>query len=93
MGITARVLSDLGALDSSEGVTVIAAAVVDDVLGIIVLTVVVGIHAAGGVSLGNVGIVAAKALGFWLALSVLGTLIAPYIARFISCDASKGGRP
>lgn len=90
VGITARVLSDLGALDSSEGVTVIAAAVVDDVLGIIVLTVVVGIHAAGGVSLGNVGIVAAKALGFWLALSVLGTLIAPYIARFISALRVRG---
>ena len=90
VGITARVLSDLGALDSSEGVTIIAAAVVDDVLGIIVLTVVVGIHAAGGVSLGNVGIVAAKALGFWLGLSVLGTLVAPYIARGISAMRVRG---
>ena len=90
VGITARVLSDLNALDSSEGVTVIAAAVVDDVLGIIVLTVVVGIHAAGGVSASNVAIVAGKALGFWLALSVLGTLIAPYIARGISSFRVRG---
>ncbi len=90
VGITARVLSDLGAMDSSEGVTVIAAAVVDDVLGIIVLTVVVGIHAAGGVSASNVGIVAAKALGFWLGLSVIGTLVAPYIARGISAMRVRG---
>ena len=90
VGITARVLSDLGALDSPEGVTIIAAAVVDDVLGIIVLTVVVGIHAAGGVSAPNVLIVAAKALGFWLALSVLGTLVAPYVARGISAMRVRG---
>ncbi len=92
VGITARVLSDLGALDSSEGVTVIAAAVVDDVLGIIVLTVVVGIHAAGGVSASNVGIVAAKALGFWLGLSVIGTLVAPYVARAIGAMRVRGAR-
>jgi Kef-type K+ transport system membrane component KefB len=90
VGITARVLSDLGALDSSEGVTVIAAAVVDDVLGIIVLTVIVGIHAAGGVSASNVLIVAIKALGFWLGLSVLGTLVAPYIARGIGAMRVRG---
>ena len=90
VGITARVLSDLGALDSPEGVTIIAAAVVDDVLGIIVLTVVVGIHAAGGVSAPNVLIVAAKALGFWLALSVLGTLVAPYVARGIGAMRVRG---
>jgi Kef-type K+ transport system membrane component KefB len=46
VGITARVLADLNRLDSPEGVTVLAAAVVDDVGGILVLTVVVGIGTA-----------------------------------------------
>ena len=41
VGITARVLADLKSLDRPEGVTILAAAVVDDVLGILVLTVVV----------------------------------------------------
>jgi Kef-type K+ transport system membrane component KefB len=54
-GITARVLADLNRLDSPEGVTVLAAAVVDDVLGILVLTVVVGIGTAESFSLGSVG--------------------------------------
>ena len=84
VGITARVLSDLGALDSPEGVTVIAAAVVDDVLGIIVLTVVVGISEAGGLSASNVIEVSIKAIGFWLVLTGVGILAAPYIAAFVN---------
>ena len=47
VGITARVLGDMFKLDSPEGVTIMAAAVVDDVLGILVLTVVVGIATPG----------------------------------------------
>ena len=83
VGITARVLSDLGVLESPEGVTVIAAAVVDDVLGIIVLAVVVGISEAGGVSASTVVEVSIKAIGFWLGLTVVGILVAPYIETFI----------
>ena len=84
VGITARVLSDLGVLESPEGVTIIAAAVVDDVIGIIVLTVVVGIHEAGVISAPNVAEIAGKAIGFWLTLMVLGILAAPYISGMIS---------
>src|ERR687895_2459998 len=58
VGITARVLSDLNQLNAPEGVTVLAAAVVDDVLGILVLTVVVGIGTAESFSLGSVGWIA-----------------------------------
>ena len=90
VGITARVLSDLRSLDSPEGVTVIGAAVVDDVLGIIILTVVVGVHAAGGVSFSNVAVVAGKAVGFWLGLTIVGTLAASYISRFIRGFRTRG---
>ena len=41
VGITARVLSEEGKIDEPEGVTIIAGAVIDDVLGIIILAVVV----------------------------------------------------
>ena len=84
VGITARVLADLNRLDSPEGVTVLAAAVVDDVLGILILTVVVGISAAGGFSIGSVGWIAFKAISFWLALTAVGILTAPYIERIIN---------
>ncbi len=84
IGITARVLTDLGALDSAEGVTVVAAAVIDDVIGIIVLTVVVGVSVAGVVSASNVAWVGFKAIAFWLGLTGGGILVAPYISRMVA---------
>ncbi len=81
VGITARVLSEKKKLDSPEGVTVLAAAVIDDVLGILILTVVVGIAATGSVSPGEVAKVALKAVGFWLGLTTLATIFANHISR------------
>ena len=82
VGITARVLSDMRRLDTPEGVTILAAAVVDDVIGILVLTIVVGISVTGVVSPSQIAIVAAKAVGFWLGLTALGILLSKYISRF-----------
>ena len=89
IGITARILVGLNSLDTPEGVTVLGAAVVDDVLGILMLSVVVGTSAAG-FSLGNLGWVAFKAIGFWLGLTAIGILVAPYIERIISRFRSPG---
>ena len=50
MGITARVFSDLRALATVEASTVLGAAVADDVLGLVILTVVVRIVSEGSVS-------------------------------------------
>ena len=76
IGITARVLGDIGGLDSPEGVTIIGAAVLDDVLGIVALSIVGGIASAGTVSAGAVGLVAAKAVGFWVGLTAMVLLVA-----------------
>ncbi len=80
VGITARVLADIRQLDSSEGVTVLASAVVDDVLGIVILAVVVGIHSEGAVTATSVGTIFLKAIGFWLGLTIIGSLLARYIS-------------
>ncbi len=99
VGITARVLDDLRRLDEPEGVTILGAAVVDDVLGILILTVVVGVTA--GESIGaateavsfewsEVAIVGAKAIGFWLVLTVGGILGAKYIVRAINSIRVEG---
>ena len=81
VGITARVLGDMHKLDSPEGVTIMAAAVVDDVLGILVLTVVVGIAAGEDISVSGIALVGAKAVGFWLTLMIGGILASKYISR------------
>ena len=84
IGITVRVLSDLRRLDTPEGVTTLAAAVLDDVLGIIMLTIVVGIGASGELSLKSTGLIAARTLGFWIVLTVAGVLLSKHISKLIS---------
>ncbi len=90
VGITARVLADLQRIDEAEGVTIIAAAVVDDVVGILVLTVVVGISATGSFSLGALGWITFKAVGFWLGLTAAGILVAPLLAGFVDKFRTQG---
>ena len=79
VGITARILGERRKMDSPEGVTILAAAVFDDVLGIIVLAIVVGMvrtESAVGVSWRHILFIAAKAFGFWIGATVLGLLFA-----------------
>jgi Kef-type K+ transport system membrane component KefB len=84
IGITARVLGDIGKLDTPEGVTILGAAVLDDVLGIIALAVVGGIASAGSVSVGSVGLVAAKAFGFWIGLTAVVFVCASPLERALT---------
>ncbi len=83
VGITVRVLNDMGRLESPEGVTVIGAAVVDDVFGILALTVVLGISASGNVSPSEVGLIGARAVGFWLGLLGLVLLVSRPLSRAV----------
>jgi Kef-type K+ transport system membrane component KefB len=92
VGITARVLADIRRLDTPEGVTILAAAVLDDVLGILALTLVAGIAVSGSVSLAQVMVVGAKALGFWLALMAFGILLSRQISRALFAFRVSGAR-
>ena len=69
VGIPARILSERRKLDSPEGVTILAAAVIDDVLGIILLAIVMSVvtasRATGAINWGHVGIVGARTVGVW----------------------------
>jgi fructose-specific phosphotransferase system IIA component len=89
VGITARILCDQRKMDSPEGVTILAAAVFDDVLGIIMLAVVLGIVALlggsgeGGFSGLTILVIAGKAFGIWLGFTVLGLLFSRKLASFL----------
>ncbi|MCX8014100.1 MAG: cation:proton antiporter, partial [Rectinema sp.] len=89
VGITARILSDRKKMDSPEGVTILAAAVFDDVLGIILLAIVLGIVAVlegsrgGGLSTLAIAGITAKAFGLWLAFTALGLTFSKQISSFI----------
>ena len=76
VGITARLLSEKGKIGSPEGVTILAGAVIDDVLGIILLAVTMGIitasRATGAIDWAHIGVISAKAIGIWLVATVVG---------------------
>jgi Kef-type K+ transport system membrane component KefB len=90
VGVTARVLDDIGGLDTPEGITILGAAVFDDVIGILVLAVVVAIAQSGGVDAGQVALIGAKALGAYLALTAVLVVGATRIASAVNAFRSAG---
>jgi Kef-type K+ transport system membrane component KefB len=77
VGITARVLSDLGQMHTQEAKIIIGAAVIDDVLGLVILTVVSGMAAGASVSALGILRVLAVAVGFLVLAVLVGRFLAP----------------
>ncbi|MCF7834313.1 MAG: cation:proton antiporter [Candidatus Pacebacteria bacterium] len=84
VGITARVFKDLGTLNSKESQIVLGAAVIDDVLGLIILAVVSAIATVGAVGFGLIGWITAKAVLFLVGAIVIGQFGAPYVGKALS---------
>ena len=84
IGITVRVLTDLSSLNTPEGVTVLGAAVLDDVLGILAITIVVGLERSSEFSATTIIPMALKAIGFWLALTIIGILLSKHISNLFA---------
>jgi Kef-type K+ transport system membrane component KefB len=89
VGITARVLRDLGAVQSREGQTILGAAVIDDVLGLIVLAVIAGaIAAAGGqgppLSAGGITRIVLWAVLFLTASAGIGHVLSGPLVRLLA---------
>ncbi len=91
VGITARVFSDLGALATVEARTVLGAAVADDVLGLVLLTIVVKVVADGSVSVATVASTVLLAVGFLVVTTVLGGRLGAVLFRFIQRRSRSAG--
>ncbi len=72
IGITSKVLSELGQLKSTEGQIIVGAAVIDDVLGIIVLAVVASLAKTGDVDIANLVYLIISATAFLFGSIFLG---------------------
>lgn len=85
VGITARVFKDLGKLATREARIILGAAVIDDVLGLLILAVVAGaIRAAatGGIlSMVDIGLIALKSLVFLVGSIAIGHSLMPRLLR------------
>jgi Kef-type K+ transport system membrane component KefB len=93
VGITARVLKDLGRSKSNEARVVLGAAVIDDVLGLVILAVVTGMITAanrgGSLAAGEIVLILTKAIGFLVGALVLGVLLSK---RFFSLASNLRAR-
>jgi len=94
VGITARVLKDLGRGQSNEARLILGAAVIDDVLGLIILAVVAGAITAAGngetLALSSVALIALKAFLFLGGALWIGVLVAPRLFEGASRLRSRG---
>jgi Kef-type K+ transport system membrane component KefB len=85
VGITARVLRDLGRAQSPEARIILGAAVIDDVLGLVILAVVAGVIAAADVgatlSPADIALMLGKAVAFLVGVLWLGLRTSPRIFR------------
>jgi Kef-type K+ transport system membrane component KefB len=94
VGITARVLIDLGQSQSGEARVILGAAVIDDVLGLVILAVVGGVIAAAdsgsAVSHGELALTIGKAAGFLIGALALGVSLAPQLFFVASKLKTRG---
>jgi Kef-type K+ transport system membrane component KefB len=88
VGITARVLKDLGHAQAPEARIILGAAVIDDVLGLVVLAAVAAVIAAAdsgaALSYGALALVLGKALVFLFGALSLGVVFSPRLFTFTS---------
>jgi Kef-type K+ transport system membrane component KefB len=94
VGITARVLKDLGRSQSNEARVVLGAAVIDDVLGLVILAVITGVIAAadrgGSLAAGGIILTLAKVVGFLAGALVLGVLLSRRLFSLASKLRARG---
>ena len=88
VGITARVLTDLGKVTTRESKIILGAAVIDDVLGLVILAVVSGVISAantgGTLASMDVLVIVLKAAGFLVGAVLLGGWLSPRLFRVFS---------
>jgi Kef-type K+ transport system membrane component KefB len=90
VGITARVLADLGRLQDAAAKVVLGAAIVDDVLGLIILAVIAGVAQTGAVSAASVALLTLKAVLFLILAIVVGVRLAPWLVRLVGRMRARG---
>jgi Kef-type K+ transport system membrane component KefB len=91
VGITARVLSDLGHLKDDESQVILGAAVVDDIIGLVLLTIVGTLAEGGELTFLGVGKIVVVGFGFVLLAIVIGSQLAPMLIRAIDRIEMKRG--
>ncbi len=93
VGITARVLSDLGQLQEPESRIILGAAVLDDIIGLVILTVVAGLSQGRALDFAGLAKITGIAFGFLAATVMVGRIAVPPLFRLISSRIDLPGTP
>ena len=91
IGITSRVLSEMGQLTSKEGQIILGAAVIDDVLGVIVLAVAASLAKTGEVDVSNVISLIISASSFLVGAILLGKVFNKSFVKIVDLLKTRGG--
>ncbi len=90
IGITAKVLAEIGQLSSKEGQVIIGAAVLDDILGIIILAVVASLAKTGEVRIDNIIYLIVSASVFLIGAILVGRLLSSYFVALVEEMQTRG---
>jgi Kef-type K+ transport system membrane component KefB len=90
IGITAKVLSQIGRINTPEGQIIIGAAILDDILGLIVLAVVSGLGQTGKIDIGGIFYLIITATTFLVGAILLGRAITPLLAKIVDSLQTRG---
>jgi len=82
-GITARVLQELGALQRQESRVILGAAVIDDILAMLLLGIVTALQSGESLHIGRLALVLGEAVGFVVVVALVGTRVARQSSRWL----------
>lgn len=91
IGVTVRLFLDMGRLQTKPGTIIIVAAVVDDILGILILSIVLSVAKTGSFDFFRVVYILFTGLLSWFALLMIGVRWNKYISRFLLAPFRKSG--
>lgn len=81
VGIPARILREMGQLQTRAGRIFMGATVIDDILGLVILAIISSLATTGNVTAVGAGLILGKAFAFLIGSVVIGQVLAPWISR------------
>jgi Kef-type K+ transport system membrane component KefB len=90
IGITAKVLSQIGRINTPEGQIIIGAAILDDILGLIVLAVVSGLGQTGSIDVGGIFYLIITASAFLVGSILIGRALTPFLTKIVDNLQTRG---
>ena len=93
IGVTVRILMDMGRLNTVEGTTILVGAVVDDIIGIVILSVAIKVAETGSVDYLEAARIALVGFAVWFGLLMAGVRLNRYISLLLAPFRRSGTVP